>query len=130
MYMPERGSDELNQTVEGRRDMVVSDLAVTESVSALTRLVRQGTITSEIARRVQHAILERLDGGEYQRVELTRDIHRRAEQFLLTLTSLPLRAADALHLALANEARAASMAVFDSRLTAAARSIGLAVYPP
>jgi hypothetical protein len=41
----------------------------------------------------------------------------------------PLRAADALHLALALSARAASMASFDLRLCAAARAIGLAIYP-
>lgn len=41
----------------------------------------------------------------------------------------PLRAADALHLALALSARAASMAAFDLRFAAAARAVGLAVYP-
>ena len=48
---------------------------------------------------------------------------------LLTLTTTPLRAADALHLALALSARAASMATFDTRLAAAARAVGLTVYP-
>ena len=65
----------------------------------------------------------------YQRVELTRDVHRRAEHFLLSLTETPLRAADALHLALATSARAASLASFDARLSAAARAVGLATYP-
>jgi predicted nucleic acid-binding protein len=56
-------------------------------------------------------------------------VHRRAEHVLLTLTAAPLRAADALHLALATAARAASLASFDARMAAAARAIGLAVYP-
>jgi predicted nucleic acid-binding protein len=51
------------------------------------------------------------------------------EHFLLTLTQAPLRAADALHLALATSARAVSMASFDVRLAAAARGVGLVVYP-
>jgi hypothetical protein len=127
--LPEPGSDELNRTVEGRGDLLVSDLAVTEVVSALSRRLRQGALTLEVARRVQHAIVEGLDGGAYQRVELTRDVHRRAEHFLLSLTEIQLRAADALHLALAMSARAASMASFDVRLGAAARAVGLAVYP-
>ena len=71
----------------------------------------------------------RLDEGVYRRVELTRDVHRRAEQFLLRLVEIPLRAADALHLALATTARAASLASFDAQLGAAARAVGLAVYP-
>jgi predicted nucleic acid-binding protein len=56
-------------------------------------------------------------------------VHRRAEHFLLTLRETPLRAADALHLALATSARAASLASFDVRLSAAARAVGLATYP-
>lgn len=115
--------------VEGREDLLVSDLAVTEVASALSRRLRQGAVTREVARRVQRDIVGRLDDGVYQRVELARDVHRRAEHFLLSLTAPPLRAADALHLALATSARAASLASFDARLGAAARAVGLATYP-
>ena len=129
LYLPEPGSDEFNEIVEGRDDVLVSDLAVTEIVSAAARRLRQGSLSREAARRLQHAILGRLDDGVYHRVELTRDVHRRAEHLLLTLQDTPLRAADALHLALAATARAASLASFDARLVAAARTAGLAVYP-
>ena len=127
--MPESGSDEFNRIVEGRKDLLASDLAVTEVASALSRRLRQGAVTREVARRLLHAIVGRLDEGVYQRVELTRDVHRRSEHFLLSLSATPLRALDALHLALATSARAASMASFDARLQAAARETGLATYP-
>ena len=78
---------------------------------------------------MQHAIIGRLDEGAFRRVELTRDVHRRAEHFLLSLAATPLRAANALHLALAASGRAASMASFDARLGVAARATGLATYP-
>lgn len=107
----------------------MADLAVTEIVSAVARRLRDGSMSREAARRLQHAVLARLDDGVYQRVELTRDVHRRAEHLLMTLRETPLRAADALHLALAASARAASLATFDSRLSAAARAGGLAVHP-
>ena len=129
LYLPEPGSDEFNEVVEGRGDVIVSDLAVTEFISALARSRRQGSLPRDAARRLQHAILGRLDQGVYHRVELTRDVHRRAEQFLLSLPETRLRAADALHLALATSARAASLASFDARLAAAARAVGLATYP-
>ncbi|HEV8616750.1 MAG TPA: type II toxin-antitoxin system VapC family toxin [Methylomirabilota bacterium] len=129
LYVAESGSAEFTRAVEGRDDLVVSDLAVTEVVSGLSRRVRQGSVTLHVARRVHRTIAESLDGAPYQRVELTREVHRRAEHLLLTLTQTPLRAADALHLALALSARAASMAVFDARLATAARAVGLAVYP-
>ena len=129
LYLPEPGSDEFNAVVEGRDDVLVSDLAVTELVSALARRLRQGSLARDTVRRLQHAIVGRLDEGVYQRVEVNRDVHRRAEHFLLNLPQTPLRAADALHLALANSAHAASLASFDSRLAAAARAVGLATYP-
>jgi predicted nucleic acid-binding protein len=129
LYLPEPGSGEFNRTVEGRGDLLVADLAVTEIASALSRRLRQGGLTREVARRIRHAIVGRLDDGVYERVELTREVHRRAEHFLLSLTATPLRSADALHLALATSARAASLASFDLRLGAAARAVGLITYP-
>lgn len=78
---------------------------------------------------MQQAIVGRLDDGVYRRVELTRDAHRRAEHLLLSATSVPLRAADALYLSLAHLAGAASLASFDARMSAAARAVGLVVYP-
>ena len=115
--------------MEGRDDVLESDLAVTEIVAAVARRLHQGSLPRETARRLQHAILGRLDEDVYHRVELTRDVHRRAEHYLLTLKATSLRAADALHLALATSARAASLATFDARLAAAARAGGLALYP-
>ena len=105
LYVPEPGSDELNQNVEGRHDLLVSDLAITEVVSALSRRLRQGAIAHERVHRVQNDIVGRMDDGVYRRVELTRDVHRRAEHFLLSLTATPIRAADALHLAMAMSAQ-------------------------
>ena len=129
LYLPEPGSDEFNAVVEGRDDVLVSDLAVTEIVSALARRLRQGSLARDAVRRLQHAIIGRLDEGMYHRVEVNRDVHRRAEHFLLSLPETPLRAADALHLALATSAHAASLASFDSRLASAARAVGLGIYP-
>jgi hypothetical protein len=129
LYMSEPGSDDFNRIVAGRTDLLVSDLAVTEVVSALCRRARRNEVTLEDVRRVRHAILTGLDGGVYERVELTRDVHRRAEQALVTAPGTPLRAGDGLHLALALSARASSMASFDVRLATAARAAGLAVYP-
>ncbi|HEU5190617.1 MAG TPA: type II toxin-antitoxin system VapC family toxin [Methylomirabilota bacterium] len=128
LYLPEAGSDAFNALVEGRDDLLVSDLCVTEAASALARRVRGGALPRDAARRVQHAILARVDEGAYQRVELTREVHRRAEHLLLSLGDIPLRASDALHLALAASARAASLASFDTRMAAAARAASLVVH--
>jgi predicted nucleic acid-binding protein len=130
LYLPEPGSDELNRLLEGREDLLASDLAVTEIVSALARRAREDALGWAEASRVQRALLTALEGGACQRVELTRDVHRVAERLLLVRSGAPLRAADALHLALAVSAHAACVATFDVRLSAAARGIGLTTYPP
>ncbi len=129
LYLPEPDSDEFNEIVKDRDDVFVSDLAVTEIISAMARGMRQGSLAREAARRMQRAIIGSLDDGVYHRVELTREVHRRAEHFLVSLPGTPLRTADALHLALATSARAASLASFDARLAAAGRAAGLAIYP-
>jgi uncharacterized protein len=115
--------------VKGRVDLLVSDLTVTEIASGLSRRMRQGAATAEKALMAYRTIIESLTEAPYQRVELTREVHRHAEHILLTSRNTPLRAADALHLALARSGRAAALATFDARLAAAARAAGLAVYP-
>jgi predicted nucleic acid-binding protein len=128
LFLPEPGSEAFNAVVEGRDDVLVSDLTVTEIGSAAARRLHQGSISREIARRLYQAVLGRLDQGVYHRVELTRDVHRRAEHYLLAQPTAALRAADALHLALAMSGRAAALATFDARLATAARTNGLPVY--
>ena len=129
LYVREPGSNEFNAVVEGRTDIVVSELTATEMVSALARRLREGALTPDAVARIQRAVMERLDDGTYRRAELTTETHRRAEHLLLQLTQIPLRAADALHLALAMSVRALSLASFDSRLATAARAVGLVTYP-
>lgn len=125
LYLPEPHSDEVNAAVRGRRDLMISDLAITEVVSAIARARREGLISSEDAARVHALILQQVDTGMVQRIDLAPHTHRTAEQFLLAIDSVPLRAADALHLALAVTAGAASLLTFDRRLAAAAWTIGL-----
>ena len=127
--MPEPESAHFTRVINGREDILVSDLAVTEIVSGLSRRVRQGAVAAEKALATHRTIIESLTDAPYQRVELTREVHRHAEHMLLTRRQTPLRAADALHLALAFSGRAVSMASFDARLAAAARAVGLTVYP-
>ena len=49
-------SDDFNRAVEGRDDLVVSDLAITEIVSALSRQLRRGSVTRERTHRVRQDI--------------------------------------------------------------------------
>ncbi len=129
LFLPEEGSDALNALVVGRSDLLVSDLAMTEVASALARRARGGSLSPALARRVQRKILATVAAGAFRRVDLVAATHREAERLLLAAREAPLRAADALHLALALGAGAGTLLTFDSTLARAAREQGLAVWP-
>lgn len=129
LYLPEPESDDLNRLLMGRHDVVVSDLAITEIVSSLCRRRREGSLTTAVVSRLHRALLGHIEAGLYRRFELIPAAHREAERLLISVGNVPLRALDALHLALALGAEAASLLTWDRRLGAAARAFGLGVFP-
>ena len=129
LYLPEAESGELNGAVEGRRDLLVSDLSITEIISSLSRRRREGALDLSVAVRLHRAILGHMETGVYRRIDLTTSVHREAERMLLSIETGPLRAADALHLALAVSGDVSSLLTYDRRMADAGRSIGLNVFP-
>ncbi len=129
LFLPEPESDEVNALVAGRSDLLVADLALTEVASALARRTREGALPPALARKVYRKMLATLAAGAFRRVDLLAATHREAERLLLTPRTTPLRAADALHLALALGAGAGTLLTFDRILARAAREEGLAIWP-
>src|SRR5438046_6414206 len=127
LFVPEDESDALNQALVGLADVIVSDLALTEMASAISRRTREQRLTRDQARRLYREA-SKLHAASH-RAELTPPIHRRAERLMLSPT-VPMRTLDALHLATALDAEAATVVTFDPRLRDAATSQGLFVAPP
>jgi predicted nucleic acid-binding protein len=127
LFVPEPESDELNRNLVDVSDVIVSDLALTEMASALGRRVREARLTPAEAQRLYREASKLL--RSCRQAELTPPIHRRAERLLLSLP-IPLRSLDALHVATALVADAATVVTFDPRLRDAAASQGLFVAPP
>ena len=127
VYFRESHSDAIDDALLGRRDLTVSDLAVTELLAALSgrRLAPSQRGGAAAARA---ALLGDLDAGIYRRAEITPATHRAAERLLLSATR-PLRAGDALHLALAMTAGVASFLTYDRRRAQAAGNLGLRAIP-
>jgi prevent-host-death family protein len=127
LYFPEPESDGIDRALRGRRDITVSDLAVTELLGALAlrRLPKGATGAAAAARP---ALLGDLDSGMYRRAEIAPATHRAAER-LLASAEPTLRASDALHLALAMTAGVATFLSYDPRRAAAARGLGLLAFP-
>lgn len=129
LYFPETESETLNQVLQSRRDVLISDLAVTEIVSSLSRRRRENDLAPDVVTRLHVALLEHVEQGLYRRIELLPAVHRDAERLLQLLDAVPLRAADALHLALAMSGGAGALITYDRRLAEAARATGLRTYP-
>jgi len=126
LFVPESESDDLNAALVGVTDVIISDLALTEMASALGRRAREQLLSRDEAQRLYREASKVLRSSRH--AELTPPIHRRAERLMLSL-SLPVRALDALHLASALDAQAATLVSFDPRLRDAAASQGLFVAP-
>lgn len=129
LYLPETGSDELDAAIQGRSDLMVSDLAITEIVSAIARRRREGILSPVSCVRLHRKILTDIEAGLYIKIDLMPDTHREAERLLLAVNNIALRAADALHLAQASLAGAAAIVTYDRKLAAAALKIGLNSLP-
>ncbi|HEY6553800.1 MAG TPA: type II toxin-antitoxin system prevent-host-death family antitoxin [Vicinamibacteria bacterium] len=127
IYFREPQSDAIDHALRGRRDLTVSDLAVTELLAALAgrRLAAGETEGADAARA---ALLGDLESGMYRRAEIAPATHRAAERLLVSAAP-PLGAGDALHLALAMTAGVASFLTYDRRRAKAAGTLGLWALP-
>lgn len=125
LYVPEAESEKLDRYLRGRRGLILSDLAVTEVVSAVARRKREGELTAIQANKIRDALLHDADSGMFARQALSPPVHREAERLLLTTESVPLRTLDALHIALALSGAASHVLTFDRRMAEAAVQIGL-----
>jgi predicted nucleic acid-binding protein len=130
LYVRESHSDTLNKALLGRRDVFASDLGATEVASALGRACREGRLDRIAARRLQRKLRHHTRSGVVQRLDLTPKVHLEAERLLLAADAVALRAADALHIALALLSEMATVVTYDPRLADAARSAGLSVAMP
>ena len=127
LFVHESESDALNAELSATGEVVISDLSLTELASSLSRRVRERALTRAEAAQL-FAQAERLVPA-CRLVEVTPPVHRRAARLLLTSGGVALRTLDALHLALALEADAATLVTFDDRLREAAGGLGLYVAP-
>ena len=125
IYVQEPDSDALDEALLGRRDLLISELALTELTSAVARHARERLLTPAGGRRVYQQLFRDLDAGEFRLLDLTSATHREAERLLLTVgRHMPLRAADSLHLASAALADARALVTYDRHMHAAATALG------
>ena len=125
LYVPEPESDALDAFLRGRRDLLISELAITEVLSAIARRRREGLLTPVQASEIRDAVLSDANSGSLRRLDLTPVVHREAERLLFQLDSAALRTPDALHIALALLSAATHVVTYDARMRSAALHAGL-----
>ena len=125
LYVQETDSDELDSALVGRRDLLISELTLTELTSAIARRVREGAVDATAAQRIYQQVFRDIRAGEYQLLDMTSATHREAERLLLTLgRHAPIRAGDSLHLAIAALADAHALITYDYQMHALASALG------
>jgi hypothetical protein len=124
-YCPETLSEAAERALRGDPSPAVSDLVEIEFFSALAKRVRAREISAGDARRTGEEFLSHLQGGLYRRIAIQRRHYEVARGWLARF-ALPLRALDALHLALAHVERL-RLATADQGLSRSARSLGVPV---
>lgn len=132
LYLPEAESAVLGRQLQGRRDLTVADLAVTEVITAFSRRLAGAPARrrGELSGALHSALLDDLDGGRFRRIELSPSAYRAAERVALSLgPTQALRPRQVLHLALAMTAGVSGMVTFDADLTHAAQALGLRALP-
>lgn len=127
LYVPENESDEVDAYLRGKVGLMISELVITEVLSAVARRKRERALDSQVASRIRDALLADAASGVFTRLQLDPPVHREAERLMLTATSVPMRTLDALHLALAFSGAATHLLTFDTRMREAAAQTGLNV---
>lgn len=126
LYVPEPESDRLDGFLRGRIGLMISQLAITEVLSAVARRKREGELRANLASRIRKTLLSDARSGSFGLLDLNPAVHREAERLLLATESLPLRTLDALHIALAISGAASYLLTFDRRMAGAAEQAGIA----
>src|SRR6266496_3893808 len=80
LYVPEPESDKLDKFLRGRRDLLVSELAITEVVSAISRRKREGLLDAKQANTIRAAVLADAGSVFFRRLDVSPSIHRDAER--------------------------------------------------
>jgi predicted nucleic acid-binding protein len=124
-YCPEALSQAAERMLRGDGSPAVSDLIEVEFFAALARKVRAREMPAADATRAGERFLDHLRSDLYARIAVQRRHYQVARGWLGRLT-LPLRALDAVHLALAH-LEGLHLATADHDLSRSARSLGIAV---
>lgn len=124
-YVPEPLSGPVQQTYEGGEALALSELVELEVFSALSLRLRIGDLEREDVERIGSLFLNHLEGEYYTRLHLRAEHYRLARSYIARF-DLPLKAPDALHLAVC-AAEGFQLVTADRQLSRNAGELGVDV---
>ena len=128
-YVSESGSDEVRQLLERTSESIyISALSLVEFRCALARRTRALTLTDAESQRIWASFEGDVDDGVFDVLPVNNDDHISARRLIDAVAPLPLKALDALHLAIVRRARkllGASFVTSDAQQAAAASALGI-----
>ena len=128
-YVSELGSDEVRQLLERTSESIyISSLSLVEFRCALARRTRALTLTDAESQRIWASFEGDVDDGVFDVLPVNNDDHINARRLIDAVAPLPLKALDALHLAIVRRARTllgTSFVTSDAQQAAAATALGI-----
>ena len=125
-YVNEAFSDRVDEYLSALSYAWISSLTIVEMRSLLLRRRRAGELESSVVERIWSTFQEDQAVGSLVVLEV-RSEHMSAATRLLDRVEAPLRSLDAMHLAVAENARASECATADRLMATAASEIGIRV---
>ena len=128
-YVSELGSDEVRQLLERTSESIyISTLSLVEFRCALARRTRALTLTDAESQRIWASFEGDVDDGVFDVLPVDNDDHISARRLIDAVAPLPLKALDALHLAIVRRARTllgTRLVTSDAQQAAAASALGI-----
>jgi len=126
-YLNEPGSDEVDQFLREQRRRTISRLGVLELRCLLARRRRAGEISADYERDAFGGLADDIQGAVLLVEPVVDGQVLRGRDLIERLRDHPLRALDALHLAIAGTTGSRIVATADRVMTRAARELGFEV---
>jgi len=126
-YLPEAGSDTLANWMQQQKDTCISSLTITEFRCLLARRQRMGLLSGVQVQELYAIFQQDCQDGHLLHFPVTDQHIINAELMIESLPTVALRTLDALHLSIAHDISAETLATADKVMVQAAQLLGLHV---
>ena len=126
-YMPEAGSDLFADWMQRQKDTCISSLTITEFRCLLARRQRMGLLSGVQVQELYAIFQQDCQDGHLLHFPVTDQHILNAELMIESLPAVALRTLDALHLSIAHDIAAKTLATADKVMAQAAQLIGIRV---